>query len=173
MSRPMEDMDTPANPLSHALSPDRVTAFDDLKVGDRYDFGFVTFHKDDIIEFARKFDPQPFHLDEADAKGSMFGGLVASGLHTLSAVHAAAVTQGFLGRAGRAGIAFRDARFLLPVRPGDTLHVTVEVMAVRKSGSKPDRGYVTLKYIVENQHRELVLRLITDGLFHRRDETHG
>lgn len=170
----MKDKDTSAAPyVPAALSPDPVTAFNDLKVGNRYDFGFVTFHKDEIIDFARKFDPQSFHLDEAAAKGSMFGGLVASGLHTLSAVHAAAVTQGFLGRAGMAGIAFRDVRFLLPVRPGDTLHVTVEVMALRGSDRRPDRGYVTMKYAVENQHRELVLRLVIDGLFHRRDEAHG
>ena len=142
---------------------------DDFHVGDVDEFGAETIAKEDIIAFARSFDPQPFHVDDEAAKRSPFGGLIASGWHTTALVMRMMVAR-FLGREsgslGSPGI--DEIRWLKPVRPGDTLHVRVEVVEVKPSRSKPDRGLVRSAYRVTNQHGDVVMTMIGLGMFLKR-----
>ena len=115
--------------------------FEDFAVGQVFKPSCrVRIEKEDIIAFAQKFDPQPFHLDEEAARRSMFGRLVASGWHT------AAVTMSLIARAdyraagGTVGLGFDNLRWPTPVLPGDELHIETEVLEVRPSRSRPDRG---------------------------------
>ncbi|MFO7927616.1 MAG: MaoC family dehydratase [Halobacteriota archaeon] len=119
--------------------------FEDLSIGDRYEVGEYTVTKDEIITFAEQFDPQPFHTDEDAAKESVFGELVASGLHTLCLSVRLFVTD-FVncddGLANMGGIGMDDLRWHEPVRPGETLRVEVEVIEKTLSESHDNRGYV-------------------------------
>ena len=143
---------------------------DDLSLGPLGEYGSHTITEDEIIAFAREYDPQPFHLDDAAAKRSIYGGLIASGWQTVS-LSQRLVVDGFLGRAAGLGSPGVDQlRWLRPVRPGDTLSVRVEIVEVRPSRSKPDRGSVRLKYETLNQDREVVLELICTVMFARRPE---
>ncbi len=113
---------------------------EDYAVGATYQLGGFTFSESEIIEFARRFDPQPFHIDPAAARDSAFGGLIASGWHTGSAMMRA-VVDGFISTvAGLGSPGMDEVRWLKPVRPGDRLTVRVTVEAARRSVSKPDRG---------------------------------
>ncbi|WP_440763282.1 MaoC family dehydratase [Natronorubrum sp. DTA7] len=119
--------------------------YEDLAVGDVYETGSYTVTKEEIVDFAEQFDPQPFHLDEEAAEESMFGELVASGLHTLCLSVRLFVTdfvQGEEGVANMGGLGMDDLRWHEPVRPGDTLRVRAEVLETTPSESRSDRGYV-------------------------------
>lgn len=143
--------------------------FEDFRVGDVDEFGEQPVTQEAIIAFARQFDPQPFHIDEAAAQRSVFGGLIASGWHTASLCMRMAVdrflgpTSGSLGSPG-----IDELRWHKPVRPGDTLHLRLEVLEVTPSRSKPDRGSVRFGYQVLNQHNEVVMTMKGIGLFSRR-----
>lgn len=120
----------------------------------------------EIIEFASRFDPQPFHLDERAAASTDFGGLVASGLHTF----AASCRLGFSERpltATIAGLGIDELRMLHPVRPGDRLSQTSEVIELRVSRTQPDRGVVCVAREVVNQHQVPVLRCTVAWLVKR------
>lgn len=112
----------------------------------------------EIIEFGRRFDPQPFHTDPVAAKDSVFGGLVAPG--TLI-VCARSWLVNHLDRcpAYSAGLGVENMNLLLPVRPGDTLRLEVRVLSARPSKSRPDHGVVTCKNFIYNQHDEMVMEL--------------
>ena len=143
---------------------------DDLQVGPLGEYGSRTITRDEIIAFAREFDPQPFHLDEEAAKRSIYGGLIASGWQTVS-LSQRLVVDGFLSRAAGLGSPGLDQlRWLKPVRSGDTLSVRVEILEVRPSRSKPDRGSIRVKYETLNQDREVVLELTCAIIFARRPE---
>jgi acyl dehydratase len=112
--------------------------------------------KEAIIEFAENFDPQPFHVDEKAAGNSIFGGIVASSLHTLSACTRVVVeAQGEI--AVLSGVGMYEAKMFNPVRPGDTLFVEAWWTDLRRSGSKPDRGFAAIRCKVTNQRREPVI----------------
>ncbi|WP_299237456.1 MaoC family dehydratase [Natronomonas sp.] len=119
--------------------------FEDLDVGDQYEAGAYTIDADEIVSFAEQFDPQPFHTDPEAAADSMFGGLVASGLHTLSLSVRLFVT-GFVNAGpelrNMGGLGMDDLQWHEPVRPGDTLRIEVEVVETTPSESREDRGYV-------------------------------
>lgn len=119
--------------------------FEDLTVGDHHEFGEYTIEKDEIVSFAEQFDPQPFHVDEELAKDSMFGELVASGLHTLCLSVRLFVTE-FVnpedGLENMGGIGMDDLRWHEPVRPGETLSIELEIVEKTPSESRDDRGYV-------------------------------
>lgn len=142
--------------------------YEDFAVGERMETGGVTLTEGQMIDFALAYDPQPFHIDAVAARHSMFGGLVASGLFTLAISARLFLQSGALGNANLGGPGFDEVRFLKPVRPGDTLKVMVEVTAMRPSGSKPDRGVVSLLYRTFNQHGDVVLSFICLQLFRRR-----
>jgi acyl dehydratase len=142
--------------------------FEDFKPGDVYQCGGRALTRDDIVAFAREYDPQPFHLDEAAAAVSIYGGLIASGWQTASLCFRLAV-DGFVGRAASMGSPGVDElRWLQPVRPGDTISVRAEILDVKPSRSKPDRGAVRVRYDAFNQRGEQVLRMHGWGIFARR-----
>lgn len=129
--------------------------FEDLEVGRRFATGSVTMEADAIRAFAASFDPQPFHLDEEAAKASFFGGLVASGWHTAAVTMRLLVTSGLPIAGGVIG-AGGDIVWPRAVRPGDTLTVVSEVVAMKPSASRPERGMVTVKSETMNQAGEVV-----------------
>lgn len=138
---------------SHDLGPRLY--FEDLHVGRRFTTGSVTLDPDAIKDFAARFDPQPFHLDEAAAKGSLFGGLVASGWHTAALTMRLLVTSGLPIAGGVIG-AGGEVQWPRPARPGDRLNVVCEVVEAKPSRSRPDRGMVTIRSETLNQAGEVV-----------------
>lgn len=130
--------------------------FDDLTDGEQLDCRPVRMTRKDIIDFGRQFDPQPFHIDEHAADESIFGGLVASSLHTLSACTRVIVeAQGHV--AILSGVGMHAARMYNPVRPGDVLTVDARWTDLHRSRSKPDRGFASIACKVTNQRREPVI----------------
>jgi acyl dehydratase len=130
---------------------------DDLHVGQRFTSAAQELTADAIREFARRFDPQPFHLDEAAARESLFGGLVASGWHTAALSMRLQVDGGLPIAGGIVGVG-GEIGWLGPARPGDVLHVESEVLEVRLSRSRPDRGLVTVRSDTLNQDGTVVQR---------------
>jgi len=141
---------------------------EDFTAGETYRFGSHTFTRDEIITFARQYDPQLFHVDEAAAARSIYGGLIASGWQT-AGVTFRLVVEGLIHRVASMGSPGVDeVRWLKPVRPGDTITASGEVVDVRPSASKPDRGIVRMRYQAVNQRGEPVLSMIGVGLFARK-----
>ncbi len=125
--------------------------------------------RDRIVAFAEEFDPQPQHLNEEAARGSLFGELVASGWHTAS-VTMRLQLEAMMGRfpGGSLGAQIDTLAWRRPVRPGDELRAQVEVLAKRPSGSRPDRGLLTLKTTTLNQRDETVQEMTASILAPRR-----
>ncbi len=126
---------------------------DDLRVGQRFTSAGVTVDATAIKAFAGAFDPQPFHMDEEAAKGTFFGGLAASGWHTMALtmrmlVESVPMAGGVIGAGG-------EISWPRPTRPGDTLHVESEVMEITPSRSRPERGMVLLRSETKNQRGEV------------------
>jgi acyl dehydratase len=142
--------------------------FEDLAVGERYAGGTATVDLAAIKAFAAAFDPQPFHLDEAAAKASIFGRLVASGWHTMAVTMRLLVEGELRSLWGLVGLGADELRWPRPVLPGDVLSVEWEVLEVRPSTSKPDRGTARLQVTTRNQQGEIVLSLVTTILLPRR-----
>lgn len=143
--------------------------FEDFEVGVERQYGAYTFTTETIKRFAGEFDPQPFHLDEAAAEQSPFGGLIASGWHTSCAVMRLLVDELLGEKSGSLGSPGIDQiRWLKPVRPGDTISVRTRVIEVTPSRSKPDRGVIRSAYSVRNQHDEEVMTMIGIGMFLKR-----
>jgi acyl dehydratase len=141
---------------------------EDLAPGQIHRLGRHTVGRDEIVAFARDWDPQPFHVDEAAAAASIYGGLIASGWHT-ACIFMRLFVDGLLGRAAALGSpGIDELRWLRPVRPGDTLEGRLEVLEVRPSRSKPDRGIVRLRSVMVNQDQEEVLTFIGNVMFRRR-----
>jgi acyl dehydratase len=116
----------------------------------------IRVDKERIKSFAAEFDPQPFHLDESAAQGSIFGGLAASGWHTAAMTMRLLVDSDFKPAGGIIGAGFDDFRWPRPVRPGDELRVQSEVLEVRPSKSRPDQGLVKVRTTTLNQNGEAV-----------------
>jgi acyl dehydratase len=128
---------------------------DDLRAGQRFVSGTYTIDAVQIKAFAREFDPQPFHLDESAATGTLFAGLAASGWHT-AAITMRLLVEGGLPVAGGVVGAGGELSWPRPTRPGDTLHVESEVIDVTPSRSRPDRGMATVRSETRNQNGEIV-----------------
>jgi acyl dehydratase len=146
--------------------------FEDLEVGATYEVGDYTVTKEEIVAFAEQFDPQPFHVDEEAARESMFGELVASGLHTLCLSVRLFVTRFVLpedGLANMGGIGMDELRWHQPVYPGDTLRIRIEVADKTPSDSREDRGYVDFDRSVFNDDDEEVLSIRSHNIVRRRD----
>ena len=127
---------------------------EDLHVGQTFVSGPITITADEVKAFARQFDPQPFHLDEAAAKDSLFEGLAASGWHTAALtmkllVEAFPLAGGLIGAGG-------ETTWPRPTRPGDALSVHVEVLEILPSRSRPDRGMIRTRTETRNQQGEAV-----------------
>jgi acyl dehydratase len=131
--------------------------FEDISEGERLQCASVVMTKEEIIEFAERFDPQPFHVDEKAAQESFFGGLVASSLHTLSACTRAVVeAQGDV--AVVSGVGMDEVKMFNPVRPGDVLSIDARWVDLIRSRSKPGFGFAGIRCQVSNQNGEPVIQ---------------
>jgi acyl dehydratase len=141
---------------------------DDLSPGQHFETGGITFTEAEIIDFALRYDPQSFHLDATAAAQSPYGGLIASGFHSLALCFRLFIQSGVLAESSLGSPGIDELRWLAPVRPGDTLKSVIEVLEVRPSSSKPDRGIARLRYESVNQRGEPVLRFVVNHLLRRR-----
>jgi acyl dehydratase len=133
--------------------------FEDYVSGTTFEYGEISLSADEIIEFARRFDPQPMHIDPEAAARGPFAGLIASGWHT-AGVMMRLLADHYISRvASMASPGVDEIRWLIPVRPGDTLSIRVTVLETKRSRSKPDRGTVRSLVEVMNQNREVVMSL--------------
>lgn len=143
--------------------------FEDQDVGRRDNLGSKTVTREEIVAFAGQFDPQPFHLDEDAGKRTPYGGLIASGWHTC-AILMRLLADNLLENAASMGAPGIDqVRWRKPVRPGDTLTLTSEVIDTKPSRTKP-YGFVTRRFEMTNQHGETVLILQSPGMFAKRPD---
>jgi acyl dehydratase len=142
--------------------------FEDFKIGDVTDIGPVSVSEEEIVEFASRYDPQPFHVDPEAAKSSPFGGLIASGWHTTALFMGMFVRSVLLDSASLGSPGVEEVRWTAPVRPGDTLTARTTVTDVRPSESNPNRGTVFTTNEVFNQNGERVMTLKARGFFARR-----
>ena len=145
-----------------------VKYFEDFEVGESFEHGAYVVSAEEIMAFARQYDPQPFHLDLAAAAASVFGGLTASGFHTVAIQGALIHSSPEAGAALIAGLGWDEVRFSNPVRVGDTLSVRFTCLETRPSASRPDRGIVRNKVEVLNQDGQIVLSSVHNLLMRRR-----
>ena len=142
--------------------------FEDYVVGESFGHGAYVVEAEEIMAFARQYDPQPFHLDLAAAAASIFGGLTASGFHTVAMQGALLHSTPEDPAAILAGLGWDEVRFSNPVRVGDTLSVRITCVETRPSESKPDRGIVRQKVELLNQDGQVVLSSVHNLLMRRR-----
>jgi acyl dehydratase len=141
---------------------------EDFEPGQRFPLGSFTLSQAEIIEFAERFDPQPFHTDPDAAKGSVFGGLIASGWHTASAAMRLMVDS-FISRETSLGSPGVDElRWTKPVRPGMVVSVGYQVLEVVPSRSKPDRGHIVGQSVATDEVGDVVMTLRGRGMYRRR-----
>ena len=145
--------------------------FDDYLPGATYDCGSFSVSQDEILSFAKQFDPQPFHVDPGAAARGPFGGLVASGWHTAALVMRHLVDHYLPAEASLGSPGLDEIRWPSPVRPGDTVRVRATVLEARRSLSKPDRGI--MKTVVEavNQDERAVMRAIATNFLRVRPDS--
>lgn len=145
--------------------------YDDLSVGQVFVSRAQTIERGQIVAFAQEFDPQPQHLDEETARGSMFGELVASGWHT-AAITMRLQLESLMGRfpGGSMGAQIDKLAWTRPVRPGDTLRAQAEILEMRLSQSRPDRGLMTIRTTTLNQRDEPVQVMTASILAPRRPQ---
>lgn len=146
--------------------------FEDLVVGSETDFGSYEVTREEVIEFAKKYDPQPFHLSDEAAAKTHFKRLAASGWHTCAMTMAVCVRfmSSGEGQAGLGSPGIDELRWLKPVYPGDTIHVRGKIVEKTPSRSKPEIGSYRTHTTVSNQHGEPVLTFTSIVLIRRRPE---
>lgn len=143
--------------------------WEDFKLDEKTCMGSVAVERDEVIEFASRYDPQPFHIDDEAARESIYDGLIASGWHTCSLVMRLMCDSYLLDSASLGSPGLDNIRWLKPVRPGDVLTAYRTVMESRASNSRPDTGIVKTLWEVENQNGDLVLTMTGVNLFLRRN----
>jgi acyl dehydratase len=147
--------------------------FEDLTAGETFTSGTYEVTADEIIAFARQYDPQPFHIDPDAARSSVFGRLVASGSHTAAMTMRMFVDSEIGPSDGSLGAGVDALHWKRPVVPGDILRLHIEVLRLRPSRSKPDRGIVTLKIETRNAAGEVVQTLKLNTIVPRRNGPRG
>jgi acyl dehydratase len=135
--------------------------FEDFHLGRRFECGPYAVTKEEIVEFACEFDPQPHHLDEATAERSMLGGLAASGWHVCAMTMRMFADRMIPLMAARGGSGSREARWMKPVRPGDVLRVEATVTDTKESKGRPEIGHVTFECRVFNQKEQVAMISMT------------
>jgi acyl dehydratase len=143
---------------------------EDFAVGQTFGSGRLRIEGERALAFAAEFDPQPFHLDEAAARRSIFGGLTASGWHTAAVTMRLLVETELKPAGGLVGAGLDECRWPRPVRPGDELRVECEVVEVRPSKSRLAHGLIKLRTTTLNQHDEAVLVYVVNMIVQRRSE---
>ena len=141
---------------------------EDLAVGDKIQTAAVTVTEEDILEFSRRFDPQPMHADPEAARRGPFQGLIASGWHTAAIVMRLTVDSNPLGSLPLLGLCVDRIEWPQPVRPGDTIQVEMEVLEIRPSQSQPGHGIVKIRSTARNQNGEVVYVVIPNCWVPRR-----
>ena len=142
--------------------------FEDFVPGRRFDLGSYAVTETEILEFAQRYDPQPFHTDPEAAHNSIYGGLIASGWHTCAMAMRRMCDGYLLDSAGLGSPGIDELRWLAPVRPGDRLSFAMEVLEATPSASKPDRGVVRSRWEGANQDGTMVLTMTGIVMFRRR-----
>ncbi len=143
--------------------------WEDFTPGSVREYGPRTVTREEIIAFAAQFDPQPMHLDDGAARGTLLGGLAASGWHTC-AIWMRMIADGFiLNSASMGGPGVEEVKWLLPVRPGDRLTTRATVLEARVSKSRPEMGLVKFLFEVLNQHGACVMTVTPTIMQGRRD----
>ncbi len=143
--------------------------FEDYHPGAVYEYGYSAVSEDELLDFARRFDPQPMHVDPEFAKAGPFGSLIASGWHT-AALMMRMLADHYLSRvAGLASPGVDELRWPAPVRAGDRLRLRTTVVEARASRSKPDRGVIRTRAELLNQDDAVVLSLVATNMVLRRD----
>ena len=142
--------------------------FDDLEVGQETLFGHYDVTREEVLDFARKYDPQPFHLSDEEAAKTHFGRLAASGWHTC-AMTMAVIARNLSLQAGLGSPGVDELRWLKPVYPGDTLHVRGTIIEKTPSRSKPFMGSFRTETVVTNQDDVPVMRYTSIALIRRRE----
>jgi len=142
--------------------------FDDLPVGFTHETASRTLSEDEIIDFARKYDPQPFHIDPAAAAASIYGGIIASGFQTLIVAFDLILASNVWTEASMGSPGLDELRWKLPVRPGDSIRVRMTVTGSEPSRSRPDRGRTKIFYEIFNQKDEIVSSYYATQLLKRR-----
>src|SRR6202166_5360798 len=143
---------------------------EDFAVGQTFGSGRLRIDKERVLAFAAEFDPQPFHLDEAAARRSIFGGLAASGWHTAAVTMRLMIETELKPAGGCVGAGLDECRWPRPVRPGDELRVECEVIEVRPSKSRPEQGLIKLRTTTLNQDDEPVLVHVVNLVVPRRKD---
>jgi acyl dehydratase len=142
--------------------------WDDYEIGQKFDLGSTSFTAGEIVDFARQYDPQSFHVDAAAAGQSMFGGLIASGWHVTAKLMRLFVDNYVDQRTALGSPGVDEVRWLKPVRPGDTLNAWVECAGKVPSKSRPEMGIVHEQWRATNQKGELVMTLKGTNMVRRR-----
>jgi len=142
--------------------------FEDFDVGQEFLSRAATLTESQIIDFALVYDPQPIHVDVPGSAEGPFGGLIASGFQTLALTFRLFWDTGTMAECGMGAPGIEELKWLSPVRPGDTLRTRVEVVAVRESSSKQDRGTVTLNYSGINQDDKVVINFTVAQIIRKR-----
>jgi acyl dehydratase len=142
--------------------------FEDFSEGDTLELGQFGLTEADIIDFARKYDPQPMHVDPEAARGSIYGGLIASGWQTVTSYMRLLVDGMMADSDSKGSPGIDNLRWLKPVRPGDQLSARITVLEARASNSRPDWGIVRSRGEVVNQTGEIVMQLEAVNFFGRR-----
>jgi acyl dehydratase len=142
--------------------------FEDYEPGLVYEFGSVVMTEEEILDFARKYDPQTFHTDPVLATRGRFGGLIASGWHTIGVAMRLLVEHYLSHTAAMASPGVDEVRWTAPVRPGDTLRVRVSTLEARPSRNKPDRGVIKARIEALNQRDEVVMSMLAMCIMGRR-----
>ncbi len=151
-------------------APLKDRCFEDYEIDTVYQFGSVSVDEAEVIDFARRFDPQPFHINPEAAKKTIYGGLIASGWHT-AAMMMRLLVDNYLGSVENIGSpGIDELRWTRPVRPGDVLSVRVKVMEASRSRSKPNRGIIQSFIEVINQNEEVVMTVKAINLVQCREE---
>ena len=145
--------------------------FEDLRVGDVFDSASKTITETEIIDFAWKYDPQPFHISKTDAEASMFGGLISSGFMTIATTFRLFYQSNAFKETGAGAHGIDNIRWIKPVRPGDTIRATMEVLALKESISRPEIGNVQVRTSTINQADEVVMTMETPWIVKRRPAT--
>ncbi|MCW9033804.1 MAG: MaoC family dehydratase [Rhodospirillales bacterium] len=147
---------------------DNVRYFEDYVVGAVHDLGTVSVSESEIIDFARQFDNQLFHVDPTKAQESMYGGIIASGWHTGSMMMSLLATKYLSEKSSLGSPGVKELRWLAPVRPNDVLTVRVTITDARTSSSKPDRGIVISLIEVINQSNVVVMDMTATNFIARK-----
>jgi acyl dehydratase len=143
---------------------------EDLSIGQKFRSPSLVIETDAIREFAARFDPQPFHLDDDAARDTLFGGLAASGWHTAALTMRLLVESEFRPAGGLIGAGLDELRWPRPTRPGDRLELEIEVLDLRSMRSRPGQGIVKLRIITLNQEGEVVQQYVGNLVVRQRDQ---